>query len=98
MITDLDAGDYVVNVTNIESPAVIGSSDSKSFRVLKASIVLTVSVDDSVYGELSIVNVGSDVDGNYTVNIGDKELVVNVRLISILFIANGNVEFKPFSC
>ena len=78
LITDLDAGDYVVNVTNIESPAVIGSSDSKSFRVLKASIVLTVSVDDSVYGELSIVNVGSDVDGNYTVNIGDKELVVNV--------------------
>ncbi|WP_295115897.1 right-handed parallel beta-helix repeat-containing protein, partial [uncultured Methanobrevibacter sp.] len=78
LITDLDAGDYTVNVTNIETFNVTASSDSKSFRVLKASIVLTVSVDDSVYGELSIVNVGSDVDGNYTVNIGDKELVVNV--------------------
>ena len=78
LITGLDAGDYTVNVTNIETFNVTASSDSKSFRVLKASIVLTVSVDDSVYGELSIVNVGSDVDGNYTVNIGDKELVVNV--------------------
>ena len=78
LITDLDAGDYTVNVTNIETFNVTASSDSKSFRVLKASIVLTVSVDDSVYGELSIVNVVSDVDGNYTVNIGDKELVVNV--------------------
>ncbi len=77
-ITDLDAGDYVVSVTNIESPAVIGSSDSKSFRVLKASIVLTVSVDDSVYGELSVVNVASNVDGAYIVDIGDEELFVNV--------------------
>lgn len=78
LITNLDAGDYTVNVTNLETYNVTGSNSSKTFKVTKAPINLTVTVNDNVYGELTVVKVTSNIDSNYTVNIGNKELTVNV--------------------
>ena len=97
LITDLDAGDYIVNVTNLETFNVTGSSDSKSFKVLRAKMNLTVSVEDNVYGEVSVVKVTSNIDGNYSVEIGDEELVVNVvdgQGIGTIALDSGNYTAK----
>ena len=97
LITDLDAGDYTVNVTNLETFNVTGSSDSKSFKVLRAKMNLAVSVDDNVYGEVSVVKVTSNIDGNYSVEIGDEELVVNVvdgQGIGTIALDSGNYTAK----
>ena len=97
LITDLDAGDYTANVTNLETFNVTGSSDSKSFKVLRAKMNLAVSVDDNVYGEVSVVKVTSNIDGNYSVEIGDEELVANVvdgQGIGTIALDSGNYTAK----
>ena len=69
---------YTVTVTNLETFNISKSSDSKSFRVLKRSINITVVVEDNVYGELSVINVISDIDGVFPVNVGNQQLLVDV--------------------
>ena len=78
LITDLNVGNYTVTVTNLETYNISKSSDSKSFKVLKRSINITVVVEDNVYGEFSFINVISDIDGVLPVNVGNQQLLVDV--------------------
>ena len=78
LIPNLNVGNYTVTVTNLETFNISKSSDSKSFRVLKRSINITVVVEDNVYGELSVINVISDIDGVFPVNVGNQQLLVDV--------------------
>ena len=78
LITDLNVGNYTVTVTNLETFNVSQSSDSKSFKVLKKSINITVVVKDNVYGELTVINVISGIDGLLPVNVGGQQLLVGV--------------------
>ncbi|MEE1129318.1 MAG: right-handed parallel beta-helix repeat-containing protein, partial [Methanobrevibacter sp.] len=77
-VSYLDVGNYTVTVTNMETFNVSRSSDSKSFKVLKRSINITVVVEDNVYGELSVIHVISDIDGLLPVNVGNQQLFVGV--------------------
>ena len=78
LFTNLDVGDYVINITNMETPDVAGSNASKSFKVTKALLNLTVSVDNTPYGVPAVVNVTSNIDDIYTILIGGEELAVSV--------------------
>ena len=78
LIPNLNVGNYTVTVTNLETFNISKSADSKSFRVLKRSINITVVVEDNVYGELSVINVISDIDGMLSVNLGNQQLLVGV--------------------
>ena len=77
-VPNLNVGNYTVTVTNLETFNVSESSDSKSFKVLKRSINIIVFVEDSVYGELSVINVFSDINGVLSVNVGNQQLPVDV--------------------
>ena len=79
LVPNLNVGNYTVTVTNLEAFNISKSSDSKSFRVLKRSINITVVVEDNVYGELSVINVISDIDGMFSVNVGNQQLLVGVK-------------------
>jgi hypothetical protein len=78
VIPNLNVGNYTVTVTNLETFNVSQSSDSKSFKVLKRSINITLVVEDTVYGELSVIEVVSDIDGVLPVDVGNHQLVVDV--------------------
>jgi predicted outer membrane repeat protein len=77
-IPDLNVGNYTVTVTNLETFNISQSSDSKSFKVLKRSANIAVVVEDNVYGELSVINVISDIDDILPVNVGNQQLFVGV--------------------
>ncbi|WP_296879522.1 Ig-like domain repeat protein [uncultured Methanobrevibacter sp.] len=78
LVPNLNVGNYTVTVTNLETFNITKSSDSKSFKVLKRSINITVVVEDNVYGNLSVINVISDIDGVFPVNVGNQQLLVDV--------------------
>ena len=78
LFTNLDVGDYVINITNMETPDVARSNASKSFKVTKALLNLTVSVDNTPYGVPAVVNVTSNIDDIYTITIGGEKLTVSV--------------------
>ncbi|MBR3155360.1 MAG: Ig-like domain repeat protein, partial [Methanobrevibacter sp.] len=54
------------------------SNASKSFKVTKALLNLTVSVDNTPYGVSAVVNVTSNIDDIYTITIGGEKLTVSV--------------------
>ena len=78
-VPNLNAGNYTVTVTNLETFNITKSSDSKSFRVLKRNINISVTVENNIYGEPTVVNVYSDIDGTFPVNIGTQQILVNVK-------------------
>jgi predicted RNA-binding protein with PUA-like domain len=91
--TGLSANEYIINVTSAETENYTGAiNDTVKVNVFKATPTITVSAENVIYpGEL-IVNVISDVDGRYTVKVGDKEQYIDL-------IANvvGKVTFTNLS-
>ena len=79
IVPNLDAGNYTVTVTNLETFNITKSSDSKSFRVLKRNINITVTVENNIYGEPTVINVYSDIDGTFPVIIGTQQVLVSVK-------------------
>ncbi len=79
LVPNLNAGNYTVTVINLETFNITKSSDSKSFRVLKRSINISVIVENNVYGEPTAVNVYSNIDDTFSVNIGTQQLFVIVK-------------------
>ncbi|MBE6511515.1 MAG: hypothetical protein E7Z74_09725, partial [Methanobrevibacter millerae] len=78
-VPNLNAGNYTVTVTNLETFNITKSSDSKSFRVLKRNINISVTVENNIYGEPTVVNVYSDIDGTFPVNICTQQILVSVK-------------------
>ncbi|MBQ2226435.1 MAG: hypothetical protein II426_02635, partial [Methanobrevibacter sp.] len=68
-VPNLNAGNYTVTVTNLETFNITKSSDSKSFRVLKRNINITLTVENNIYGKPTVINVYSDIDGTFPVII-----------------------------
>ena len=75
---NLAAGDYWANVTDYISDTYEGIITNASFTVNKKANDVKVIVEDTVLPDAVIVNVTADVDGVYTVSIGDINLDVNV--------------------
>ena len=81
--TGLAANEYIINVTYAEAENYTGAiNDTVKVNVLKATPTITVNAENITYPGALIVNVISDVDGKYTVKVGDKEqdidLIANV--------------------
>ena len=75
----MNAGNYTVTVTNLETFNITKSSDSKSFRVLKRNINITLTVENNIYGKPTVINVYSDIDGTFPVIIGTQQVLVSVK-------------------
>ena len=78
LIPSFDVGNYTVTVTNLETFNVSQSTDSKSFKILKKIVNITVVVENNVYGQLTVINVISGIDGILPVNVANKQLFVDV--------------------
>ena len=81
--TGLSANEYIINVTYAETENYTGAiNDTVNVNVFKATPTINVSAENVIYPGDLIVNVISDVDGRYTVKVGDKEqdidLIANV--------------------
>ena len=68
----LDAGNYTITVTNEENENYTKSSDTTGFSILKLTPALTVTASNVVYPNNVVVNVKSNYDGTYIVELGNK--------------------------
>lgn len=69
VLANLDAGDYVITISNAESENYTGDIKSKDFRVNKVDVGVYVTAISVVYGSNVIVNVTGDVAGEYSVTV-----------------------------
>ena len=77
---DLAAGTYTVTVTNMGNGSIVSSNDTKTFTVTKLTPTIMVVAEDVIYPGDVIVNVTSDVAGNYTVKIGNVAEEINLTV------------------
>ncbi|WP_407377399.1 right-handed parallel beta-helix repeat-containing protein, partial [Methanobrevibacter sp.] len=79
----LPVGTYNITVTSDEDKYHSNASNSSKFNIIKAYANVTVSVDNVVYGNESMIVIYADVDGVYTVDVNGT-----VRNVTI----DGNVD------
>jgi len=65
LVSDLAAGNYMFVVSNEGNENIIGSADFKNFTVLKATPDLHVTVGNVTFPEYVVVDLKTDVSGNY---------------------------------
>jgi len=91
--TGLSANEYIINVTYAETENYTSATNNTvKVNILKATPTIRVSAESVIYpGEL-LVNVVGDVDGKYSVKVGDQQKEIDL-------IANvvGNVTFTGLS-
>jgi predicted outer membrane repeat protein len=78
ILPDLRIGTYNLTVYNEESRNYRNSSASILFNVEKAINNIYISANNVSYGEETVINVTADVDGIYTLQIGDETVYVSV--------------------
>ena len=80
VLADLDAGDYVITISNAETENYSADIKSKEFRVDKIDVAVYVAADSISYGSNVIVNVTGDVAGEYSVTVNGitKQATVTV--------------------
>uniref|UniRef100_UPI0025FAFAA6 Ig-like domain-containing protein n=1 Tax=Methanobrevibacter sp. UBA212 TaxID=1915476 RepID=UPI0025FAFAA6 len=75
----LSAKEYLINVTYTETENYTSATNNTTkINVLKATPTITVNAENVTYSGDLIVNVTSDVDGRYTLKVGDKEQDINL--------------------
>ena len=76
---DLNVGNYNMTIINQESRLVEQSMDSKMIEVIPAENNIVISADTVEYGLNTTITVKADVDGNYTVQINDEKVIIEVK-------------------
>ena len=76
VVDGLTAGSHVANVTVVDGN--YSGVNTTSFDVLVKQINVSVSVEDIAYGEQAVINVVSDVDGDYLVLVDGTPYTVTV--------------------
>ena len=79
ILHELAAGNYTVMVTTEDNKNIIGTSEFKSFTILKATPKIDVVYQNVTYPNDVIVAVISDVSGNYTVSFADKNQTIFIK-------------------
>lgn len=71
-LSDLSAGEYLIELTYTGSDKYLASNFTKTFNVFKADPQISIEVEDNYYGEKTniVVNVGSGVDGEISIEVG----------------------------
>ena len=83
---DLPAGNYTIVLTTVvDANHTVAVNSSATLNITKYTPKINVTVIDVIYPNVVTVNVTSDVDGTYVLNIGGKtnstELVAGVSKI-----------------
>ena len=91
--TGLAAKEYTINVTYAETENYTSATnDTVKVNILKVTPTITVSADNVIYpGDLT-VNITSDVDGKYTVKVGNQQKEIDLTANVV-----GNVTFTGLS-
>ena len=71
LISNLDAGDYFITIENDDSENITGYSIDVYFTIFKVTPSITVDVLNVTYGSDVVVNVTSDVSGNFVIKVGE---------------------------
>ncbi|WP_296806774.1 Ig-like domain repeat protein [uncultured Methanobrevibacter sp.] len=78
VLSNLDAGSYVIYGYYSGDSNYKSARDSLTITVNKAINNIIVSSENTVYPEKSTIKVKADIDGEYTVIISGKKIIVNV--------------------
>ena len=78
-ISDLNAGEYKLNITTVTDSNHKNISKIISVKVIRADPGLTVIITNATYPENNVITVKSKVDGEYEVNINGTIHTVNVK-------------------
>ena len=77
--TGLAAKEYTINVTYAETENYTSATnDTVKVNILKVTPTITVKAENTTYPGDLIVNVTSNIDGKYTIKIGNKEQNINL--------------------
>ena len=76
---DLNVGNYNMTIINQESRLVEQSMDSKMIEVIPAENNIVISAGTVEYGLNTTITVNADADGNYTVQINDEKVIIEVK-------------------
>ncbi|MBE6495064.1 MAG: hypothetical protein E7Z78_01325 [Methanobrevibacter thaueri] len=77
--TELSASEYTINVTYAETENYTSATnDTIKVSIFKATPTITVKAENTTYPGDLIVNVTGDIDGKYTIKIGNKEQNINL--------------------
>ena len=79
ILPDLRSGTYNLTVYNEESRNYRNSSASILFNVEKGINNINITAGNVSFGEKTVINVTADVDGIYTIKIGDENVNVSVN-------------------
>jgi len=93
----LSANEYIINVTYAETENYTGAiNDTVKVNVFKATPTINVSDENVIYPGDLIVNVISDVDGRYTVKVGDKEQYIDLSANVVGKVTFTNLSAKEY--
>ena len=97
---DLPAGNYTIVLTTVvDANHTVAVNSSATLNITKYTPKINVTVIDVIYPNVVTVNVTSDVDGTYVLNIGGKtnstELVAGVsKIVTISGLAANEVGYS----
>ena len=75
---DLAAGTYTITITNIGNDDILQSKAIKIFKVNKLTPIISVSGANVIYPGDLLMSVVSVVSGEYSVNVGNQEQVIDL--------------------
>ena len=74
----LPVGQYNLSIENIGTPNVCKSNDSIAFNVFQADNFVSISANDTVYGDVTTIIIYAGANGNYTLDINGSLVDVEV--------------------
>ena len=74
----LPVGQYNLSVENIGTPNVCQSNDSITFNIIQADNYVSISANDTVYGDVTRILIYAGADGIYTLDINGSLIDVEV--------------------
>ena len=74
----LPVGQYNLSVENIGTPNIRQSNDSITFNIIQADNYVSISANDTVYGDVTTILIYAGADGNYTLDINGSLIDVEV--------------------
>ena len=75
-VSELNAGNYTVKVTYNGNDDVNSTSAEANFTVFKADPIITVDVEDIIYGNVEHIIVHSNAEGNVTIKVNGQEVTI----------------------
>ena len=75
-VSELNAGNYTVKVTYNGNGDVNSTSAEANFTIFKADPIITVDVEDIIYGNVEHIIVHSNAEGNVTIKVNGQEVTI----------------------